>query len=110
MRNIIIAAILAIALLTTQAGCGASGTPAAEPTNQPEQTVSVSAPAPAEHAHVFTSRVVREATCAEEGLKLYTCSTCGDVYAEAINKTDSHDWAARPNGGETYCTVCGAAQ
>lgn len=42
--------------------------------------------------HEYTSVVTKEATCAVEGEKTYTCSLCEDVYTEPIPKTDDHDF------------------
>ena len=39
----------------------------------------------ATHTHSYTSTVTKEATCAEEGVRTYTCS-CGSTYTEAIPK------------------------
>ncbi len=54
------------------------------------------------HTHSYTSKVTKEATCTETGIKTYTCS-CGNSYTETI-----------PVKGHTYvngiCTVCGATE
>lgn len=71
--------------------------------------------------HTWNSGVVtKAATCKEEGIKIYTCTLCGETKTEAIPKLTTHTW----NGGavtkaatcaaagvKTYtCTVCGATK
>ena len=34
--------------------------------------------------------VTTPATCAKEGVKTYTCKTCGETKTEVIPKTDDH--------------------
>lgn len=66
-----------------------------------------------DHVHRYTSEVTKVATCAEEGVKTYTCS-CGDKYTERTAKT-SHKYThiiTEPTctvGGYTTfcCSVCG---
>lgn len=43
------------------------------------------------HTHSYTSSVTKNPTCSEEGIKTYTCSSCGASYTEAIAKVD-HNW------------------
>ena len=38
------------------------------------------------HVHSYTSKITKEATCKEEGVKTFTCE-CGDTYTEKIAKT-----------------------
>ncbi len=45
--------------------------------------------------HTYTSKVTKEATYTEEGVKTYTCTVCGDTYTEAIPKLTP------PSGGGT---------
>lgn len=56
-------------------------TPTPEPEPEPEPE-----PTPVPHKHSYEKKVVRQATCDEEGLILYTCSGCGDSYTEVIAK------------------------
>jgi DNA-directed RNA polymerase subunit RPC12/RpoP len=68
--------------------------------------------------HNYVSEVIKPATCAEEGLRKYTCTRCGDTYEEVIPVL-AHKQATREenrigpdctNNGSyetvTYCTVC----
>jgi len=74
----------------------------------------VSIPATGNHDYVYST--TREATCSREGEITYTCSDCGDSYAEIIEKT-AHtpgDWqiitgaTADTDGIKIRCcTVCG---
>lgn len=69
-------------------------------------------------SHSYDDGVVtKEATCAEEGVKTYTCTVCGATKTEAIAKVDHTSdggtvtLAAKcdKKGERTYkCTVCGA--
>lgn len=52
------------------------------------------------HTHKYSSEVTKEATCAEEGVKTFTCS-CGDSYTESIHKTSNHTFV------DGTCSVCG---
>lgn len=36
-----------------------------------------------QHEHVYTAKVLKEATCTEEGIRMYAC-VCGDTYTERI--------------------------
>ncbi len=67
-------------------------------------------------AHKYTSAVTTPATCTEEGVLTYTCSTCGDFYTEAIaatGHTEVTDAAVAPKCEETgltegsHCSECG---
>lgn len=66
--------------------------------------------------HNYKSSVTKKATCAEKGVKTYTCSKCGDSYTEAIPKTDKHEYTSEitkkatvsETGIKTFtCSVCG---
>ena len=80
------------------------------------ETVTVSAT-----GHSYTSEVMTEATCTEEGVMTYTCSVCGDTYTESIEATGHTEGDAvienevAATCTETgsydsvvYCSVCGA--
>ncbi len=43
------------------------------------------------HTHSYTSSVTKNSTCTEEGVRTYTCSSCGDSYTESIPST-GHSW------------------
>lgn len=72
------------------------------------------------HTHSYTSSVTKNPTCTEEGVRTYTCTSCGVSYSEAIAKVD-HNWQPitesvyHPSTGhyetvtkkELYCN-CGA--
>lgn len=38
-------------------------------------------------SHQYSSKVTKEANCMEEGVRTYTCSSCGKTYTEKIAKT-----------------------
>ena len=66
--------------------------------------------------HSYTSKVVESATCTEDGIKTYTCSTCGDTYTETIPATGHKsviDASIPPTATESgltqgeHCEVCG---
>lgn len=68
------------------------------------------------HVHNYTAAVTKAATCAEEGVKTYTCS-CGSSYTEPIAKTAhsfgeyvyNNDATTEKDGTRTAtCSVCGA--
>lgn len=40
------------------------------------------------HEHTYTEKITRNATCAQEGVKTFTCSICGDTYEEPIAKKE----------------------
>ena len=67
--------------------------------------------------HNYTSKITAPATCTTDGVRTYTCTTCGKSYTETIAKTghkyDSGKVSKTPTcsaeGVKTYtCTVCGA--
>ena len=67
----------------------------------------------ANHTHNYTSKVAKNATCTQEGVKTFSCS-CGESYIEMIVKT-SHsykttttDATCTNDGYATYkCSTCG---
>ncbi|MBQ5996048.1 MAG: S-layer homology domain-containing protein [Clostridia bacterium] len=42
-------------------------------------------------SHSYTNKVTKQATCTADGVRTYTCSTCGYSYTETINKL-GHSW------------------
>ncbi len=67
------------------------------------------------HVHNYTAAVTKAATCAEEGVKTYTCS-CGSSYTEPIPVTArsfgdyvyNEDATTEKDGTKTAtCSVCG---
>lgn len=72
-------------------------------------------------AHVWDAgTVTREAICAVDGEKTFTCTLCGAVKTEPIPSTQSHTWdegtvtkapTAAQAGEKTYtCLLCGATK
>lgn len=68
------------------------------------------------HVHNYTAAVTKAATCAEEGVKTYTCS-CGSSYTEAVpviahsfgEYVYNDDATTEKDGTRTAtCSVCGA--
>ena len=66
------------------------------------------------HEHKYTSKVTKEPTCKETGIRTYTCE-CGDTYTESIATID-HKYqyklvkqsTCKEEGlGKYTCTVCG---
>lgn len=68
-------------------------------------------------SHKYDSgKVTRKATCSKEGVKTYTCTSCGQTRTETIPKAD-HSWdsgkltreptCAREGEKSYTCTVCG---
>lgn len=45
--------------------------------------------------HTYTSEITRYATVENEGVRTYTCTRCGDTYAEAIPRLDQSDVAGK---------------
>lgn len=69
------------------------------------------------HVHSWDEgKVTKEATCKEEGMKLYTCTECGETKTEVIPKTDhKYTWKVvskatvfAPEKQQGTCSVCGA--
>lgn len=67
------------------------------------------------HVHNYTTAVTKAATCAEEGVKTYTCS-CGSSYTEAVpviahsfgDYIYNDDATTEKDGTKTAtCSVCG---
>ena len=74
--------------------------------------------APEECEHSYDAGVETLApTCAEDGVKTYTCTLCGNSYTEVIPATGEHSWnegvvtlepTVDAEGVKTYtCSVCG---
>ena len=99
--------------------------PAATPeaTKQPEKTAAPTAtPAPTvtnppAQAHTCIwdgGSVTQAATCSSEGVKTYTCTSCGKPKTESLAKTD-HSYVTETTPAtcteygqdRTYCSVCG---
>ena len=65
------------------------------------------------HTHSYTSKITKAATCAEDGIRTYTCS-CGNTYTETI-KAPGHKYSPKvvkptyESEGYTLhtCSVCG---
>lgn len=69
-----------------------------------------------EHTHAYTEETIKQATCAVQGERRYTCA-CGDTYREIIDKlphteaTDTAQEATCEKDGLTegsHCSICGA--
>lgn len=67
------------------------------------------------HVHNYTAAVTKAATCAEEGVKTYTCS-CGSSYTEAVpviahsfgEYVYNNDATTEADGTKTAtCSICG---
>ena len=56
--------------------------------------------------HTYVASIQTEATCTQEGTKLYTCKGCGDSYTEAIPTNDSHAWDAGVTEGNITTYTC----
>lgn len=68
------------------------------------------------NGHTYTYETVTEATCSTSGERKYTCSVCGDEYAEYIPATGNHTYKSSVTqeatcaafGVMTYtCSTCG---
>ena len=59
------------------------------------------------HSHKLTSNT--NATCTQEGKKVYTCSKCGDSYSETIAKL-AHNYADATCTAPKTCKSCGATE
>ena len=85
------------------------------PAEAPEAMFSFKQKTQDAHRHHFLTVILKEATCAEEGVKRRSCSICGEMTEEAIPKT-AHSYQltlekATSCTGEGVskmtCTVCG---
>ena len=56
------------------------------------------------HTHSYTESVTKEATCAQNGIKTYTCESCSNTYTEEIPAT-GHNYSAEVIGAT--CTTVG---
>ena len=90
-------------------------TPAA--TKQPTGTPAPNVTNPPAQVHTCTwdgGSVTQAATCSSEGVKTYTCTSCGKTRTESIAKTD-HSYVTETTPAtcteygqdRTYCSVCG---
>lgn len=58
--------------------------------------------------HSYNNGVVtKEATCSKEGLKVYTCTRCGNEKSETIPINDSHNWGNGEVVSEATCSENG---
>ena len=100
---------------TKQPGASATPTPAA--TKQPTGTPAPAATDPPAQVHTCTwdgGSVTQAASCSSEGVKTYTCMSCGKTKTESIAKTD-HSYVTETTPAtcteygqdRTYCSVCG---
>ena len=118
MKKILFAIISILLLLAL---CSCNDTPPKETTDRVQHSTPAETPTetPSEtpaHVHAHTSKVEKEPTCTENGVKVYTCE-CGDTFTEAIEATGHHQWsewtvikeASYTEEGEegTYCIICG---
>ena len=81
------------------------------------ETIDPSAP----HTHKYDAGVVtKQPTCKETGVKLYTCTLCGETKEETLEVTTAHTYGegvvlkeatCKDTGTMLYtCTVCGATK
>ena len=62
------------------------------------------------HSHYYTSKITKEASCGEEGIKTFTCS-CGASYTEVIPANDyRHSWESATCTEPKKCKVCGKTE
>lgn len=72
-----------------------------------------------EHVHEYSEKVTKEPSCAETGIKTYTCDGCKDIKTEVIPKTahsgetyilNEKEATTLEEGytGDVYCKVCDA--
>ncbi len=94
---------------TTQAPTEKATEKPTEKQTEPETTTQ------AKHEHSYTSKVTKEPSCTEEGVRTYSCS-CGNSYTESIpakghsfgSYTYNNDATYDADGTETAtCSVCG---
>ena len=52
-------------------------------------------------------RIIREATCATEGIQTHTCTVCGKEDQGVIPKTDNHAWGDWKITIEATCLASG---
>lgn len=60
--------------------------------------------------HSWEEYRVQEATCTNNGYKIYMCSVCGETYEEANGEATGHNYIVEDdgNGGtQQRCSVCG---
>ena len=90
-------------------------TPGEEGTEDPTEG-DVEEPIP--HEHVWDEGIeAKTPTCKEEGVKVFTCTTCGEVKTEVLEKATEHTWdegvetlppTLTKEGEKTFtCTICG---
>ncbi|MBQ6947445.1 MAG: hypothetical protein IJN42_05300 [Clostridia bacterium] len=60
-----------------------------------------------EHEHIYSSKVVKEPTCAAEGERKYSCAACDREYTEIIGKINGHTWEAATCTSPKTCSECG---
>lgn len=98
-----------------EATAAPTATPAA--TKQPTGTPAPNVANPPAQVHTCTwdgGSVTQAATCSSEGVKTYTCTSCGKTKTESIAKTD-HSYVTEKipatcteyGQDRTYCSVCG---
>lgn len=61
------------------------------------------------HTHYYSSRVTKQATCAAEGVRTYTCS-CGDTYTQPVEKSTIHSWEYATCTVPDTCKSCGTTR
>lgn len=98
-----------------EATAAPTATPAA--TKQPTGTPAPNVTNPPAQVHTCTwdgGSVTQAASCSNEGVKTYTCTSCGKTKTESIAKTD-HSYVTETTPAtcteygqdRTYCSVCG---
>lgn len=58
------------------------------------------------HTHSYTSKTTKAATCTTDGVKTYTCTTCGATKTEAIKAT-GHTFGSWTTTKKATCTAAG---
>ena len=61
------------------------------------------------HTHYYTYQITKQASCAEAGVRTYTCS-CGDSYTQTIEKSSSHSWEYATCTVPDTCKTCGTTR